>query len=188
MTITKAEIKATIERYINRNPDEGTELLPLLTTVEDSKNVCSRYSFPLHITCGAAVINDCGDVLMIHHRALDKWMLPGGHIEPGDLNLISACLRELREETDVRDEAAFSPIGMDMVPIDIDIHRIPENPAKGEPAHWHADMRYVFKTTYPVVNVQLEEVSAHAWHSPLNLHTPRLVRKVTLLTETELSR
>lgn len=188
MSIPKAEIAATIERYIERYPDEDAGLVLLREAIVPEGDICSRATFPLHITCGAAVVNDCGDVLMIQHRALNKWLLPGGHVEPEDLNLISACLRELREETGIRDEDAFSPIGMDMVPIDIDIHQIPENPKKGEPAHWHADMRFVFRTMYPVVEVQADEVSGFVWGSPLDLPTPRLVKKLTLMTETRFSR
>ncbi|MEU8404124.1 NUDIX domain-containing protein [Nonomuraea sp. NPDC048892] len=36
---------------------------------------------------------------MIHHRALDRWLLPGGHVEPDDHSLYGAALRELEEET-----------------------------------------------------------------------------------------
>jgi hypothetical protein len=37
--------------------------------------------------------------------------------------------------------AAGSQPGLDRVPLDIDLHQIPADPAKGEPAHRHADFR-----------------------------------------------
>ncbi len=46
-----------------------------------------------------AVFPRLGDeLLLIHHRRLNKWLPPGGEIEPGETPL-EAAIRELREET-----------------------------------------------------------------------------------------
>jgi 8-oxo-dGTP pyrophosphatase MutT (NUDIX family) len=137
----------------------------------------------MHITCSAAVVDDLGQVLMLHNLALDRWLLPGGHIEPNDLNLIDACLRELREESSINSQLATSPAGLDATPIDIDVHEIPANPKKIEPEHMHADFRFVFRTLYQKVEVQDEEIGAHAWRRPKDLHTLRLVQKITELAD-----
>ncbi|MBF8192748.1 NUDIX domain-containing protein [Nonomuraea sp. K274] len=179
MTISQAEIRRTIERYLKKYPDEWEGLEPLLVTLNARDAFWSRSTFPIHVTCSAAVVDDTGMILMIKHRALDKWLLPGGHVESRDLNLVSASLRELKEETDIGSQFAVSPQGLDDTPIDIDIHDIPANPKKAEPAHRHADLRFVFRTRYPRVEVQVEEISAYAWRSPMDLHTPRLVEKLT---------
>jgi len=63
--------------------------------------------------------------------------LAGGHLEPTDLSLEAAALREAQEETSL--ELAFHPTAPR--PFDLDVHRIPDRP--GEPAHWHLDVRYL---------------------------------------------
>ena len=42
-----------------------------------------------------------GEEVKIRHKTLDKWLLPGGHIEPEDSSLLGASLRELEEEAGI---------------------------------------------------------------------------------------
>jgi len=54
----------------------------------------------------AVFVVHAGRVLLHHHRRLDRWLPPGGHIEPGELP-DEAAVREVWEETGVR--AALLP-------------------------------------------------------------------------------
>src|SRR5205823_4120680 len=83
---------------------------------------------------------------------------------PEDATLLDAALREVAEETGIGRQD-IAPMGPE--PIHIDIHPIPANPRKGEPAHRHIDFRFVFHTTSGSGPLQLEEVIAAAW-LPLN--------------------
>lgn len=51
-----------------------------------------------HFTATAIVHNESGQVLMVHHKKLQRWMCPGGHIERDELP-DEAVLREVFEET-----------------------------------------------------------------------------------------
>lgn len=84
MTVTNREISHTLSRYLASHPGEHESVAPLLSSLADDAEVTSRLTVPGHVTCGAAVINDTGRVLMIHHNALDRWLLPGGHLDPAD--------------------------------------------------------------------------------------------------------
>lgn len=67
-------------------------------------------------------------------------------------------------------------------PIDLDIHRIPANPARGEPEHWHFDFRYLHRASAHGVHLQTEEVTGHAWRSPAELPAPRLAARLAAAT------
>lgn len=99
-------------------------------------------------------------------------------MEPEDGDLQEAALRELTEETGLAPEKVTAVDAL--TPLDLDIHRIPENPAKGEPEHWHFDFRYLYRTEETEVSLQAEEVGDHAWRSPADLPSERLTVRVAL--------
>lgn len=181
MTITRDHITQILARYLEHHPGERSRLTQLLGVLDTGSDPASRSTLPGHVTCGAAVIDDAGRVLMIRHRTLGKWLLPGGHLEASDSSLLAGALRELEEETGIPWQQAVSPPSMDTIPVDIDLHAISANAGKGEPAHWHADFRHAFRVTSPQIRLQLDEVSDYAWHRPANLPMTRLVTKISSL-------
>jgi 8-oxo-dGTP pyrophosphatase MutT (NUDIX family) len=181
MTVTGSHIAQTVGRYLDLHPAERPGLAALSAALGTGSDLSSRQTLPGHVTCGTAVLDDAGRVLMIRHKALGKWLLPGGHLEVGDPSLLAGALRELAEETGIGWQQAISPLPMGGVPIDIDLHAIPASPGKDEPAHWHADFRYACRVTSPAVRLQVDEVSDYAWRAPSDLPTPRLVAKVSCL-------
>jgi 8-oxo-dGTP pyrophosphatase MutT (NUDIX family) len=185
MTITISDIAATVSRYLDAYPGEEPGLELLLAALADGSSLLSRAGLPGHITCSAVVLDGRGGVLLIKHRALDMWLIPGGHIEPGDDSLLGAALRELDEETGVNWQDIAELPDVDGLPIDIDVHPIPANPAKGEPDHWHADFRHVIKARRPdTITLQAEEVSGYQWLPPALLHHRRLAAKITPVATT----
>lgn len=98
---------------------------------------------PGHFTASAFVLSpDERHILLIEHAKLGLWLQPGGHIDPEDVDVFLAAGREVAEETGVAD-----PIVLGGFPalLDVDIHTIPANPKKGEPAHEHFDVRVLFR-------------------------------------------
>lgn len=172
MPVTTSQIADVTAHYLDRHPEERPGLQPLLTELAGESELTLRSTLPGHVTAGAAVIDGRGLVLLIRHRVLDRWLLPGGHLDPGDETLPLAALRELREETGIGEVAA------DPLPLDIDVHAIPARPAKGEAAHWHADFRYAFRVERSRVVPQLEEISGYAWLPPSRVDSPRLAARL----------
>ena len=120
----------------------------------------SRAQFtPGHVTCTGLVLSpDAGRILLVHHRRLDRWLLPGGHVEPQDAAIWDAARREVIEET-----------GADLAPdaapalISIDVHGIPAG--KGEPYHLHHDLIFLFRARGEWLTAS-EESRAVIWCAP----------------------
>lgn len=111
-----------------------------------------------HLTASAIVVSpDRKQVLLIHNRALDRFLAPGGHVDPGEMPA-QAAQRELFEET------GLTATPLQTLPIDIDIHLIPARPSRHEDAHRHFDFRYLM-TGDPEQKCQIdgEEIVSASW-------------------------
>jgi 8-oxo-dGTP pyrophosphatase MutT (NUDIX family) len=111
-----------------------------------------------HVTGSAVVARPNGTAfLLVHHRRLDRWLQPGGHVESADASVFETARREALEETGLR--RWEEPIGERI--LDVDVHPIP---AKGDrPAHVHFDLRHLLTSTEDRLEVQAEEVRRAAW-------------------------
>jgi 8-oxo-dGTP pyrophosphatase MutT (NUDIX family) len=174
-------IKNTVQKYLRIFPNAGIGqgIENLIARVHD---VTSKKSVGGHITCSAVVLRPDWAVLMIAHKALQLWLLPGGHIEPPDASLVAAARREVAEETGILAGTLVSPsCWPEDVPIDIDAHRIPENTLKAEGAHEHWDFRYLFIVNNQELTLQNEEITGAEWRQfselPAKIHNKLLPLK-----------
>ena len=87
---------------------------------------------------GAPLATDAADgVGALRSRPAEDIPSPHPPLEPTDLSLEAAAMREAQEETSL--ELSFHPTAAR--PFDLDVHELPARP--GEPAHWHLDVRYL---------------------------------------------
>ncbi len=110
--------------------------------LHQSKHPFSRGHFaPGHFTARSFVLSPDGqELLLIYHGKLHRWLQPGGHIDPEDVDVLTAARREVEEEVGIVD---LSLVGTGL--FDVDIHQIP--PLRDEPAHEHFDLRFLFRAT-----------------------------------------
>lgn len=114
------------------------ELETIVEFVFENPRCLLRTNLAGHLTASAFVIDrERKRLLLIHHKALDRWLQPGGHAD-GDPDLMAVARAEVREETGLRD---LDPVFQG--PFDLDIHSIPER--KDVPAHLHYDVRFLFE-------------------------------------------
>jgi len=174
-------IAATVTVYLDRHPDEVGRLAPLTAALREPGDLTSRATFTGHVTCSAVVLDADRRVLHIRHNVLNTWLRPGGHIEPDDTTLVGAALREVAEETGISTTALTL---LDETPIDIDVHPIPANGAKGEPDHQHFDVCYAFTTTARDVTLQAEEVHDFAWLPATEITPAVLAERIAAVAAT----
>lgn len=122
----------------------------------------SRNQFePGHITGTGLVLHPAGEsVLLVHHRRLDRWLLPGGHVESGDGAVWETARREVIEETGVLLAPNARP-----VLAGIDVHGIP--PKGHEPFHLHHDLIFGFRAVTGELQCS-EESRAVVWCPPVD--------------------
>jgi 8-oxo-dGTP pyrophosphatase MutT (NUDIX family) len=176
MAVTAEHIRSTLDAYLGEHPEEKLELASVIELLDAGVDLTSRHEFRGHMTAAAVLTDPVGRVLHIHHRILSAWLIPGGHLEPGDTTFIGAALRELAEETGI--QPGTVAVVSDR-PIQIDVHSIPANKAKGEPAHRHIDVRFLLSTAATTVtHLQADEVTGAAWHEVGTLTDVRLRARV----------
>lgn len=99
-----------------------------------------------HITASAIIVDITSNRTLLHfHKRLNRWLQVGGHGDcERDFSLVA--LREAQEETGLPDLVHY-PADVPIVPIDYDVHTIPQR--KDYPEHLHLDFRYVLTTSQP---------------------------------------
>jgi 8-oxo-dGTP pyrophosphatase MutT (NUDIX family) len=120
------------------------------------------------VYCCSGYLVESGRVLLVHHNRFDKWVPPGGHIEPGE-SFAATAVREFKEETGLVVEAISSQPAIhpadhnatpEPVPFYVDIER------EGFPTPALVQFFYVQRqpgTREQVVDAQFDEVHEAAW-------------------------
>ena len=134
--------------------EKSIELVRML--LEHSPYPFSRNQFtPGHITATACVIHPKhSSFILIYHKRLHRWLMPGGHVEAGDSEVSASAAREAIEETGIA-----LALGTPRL-LSVDVHAIP--PKRDEPLHLHHDLTFQFQAASEAV-VITEETEAVVW-------------------------
>ncbi|OXM71382.1 MULTISPECIES: NUDIX hydrolase [Amycolatopsis] len=132
-----------LEGYTARDDAENADVARIRELLASVADPFAR-DIPLHVTGSAVIVHPpTRRVLLRWHERQQAWLQVGGHGDPGETDPLDIALREGREETglaDLRPWPTADLLHAVVVPV----------PAKGaEPAHEHADLRYVLATGQP---------------------------------------
>jgi 8-oxo-dGTP pyrophosphatase MutT (NUDIX family) len=140
--ISLTPLAQALSRY---QPRTGTEAADLkrVRSLLSAADPWGR-STALHVTVSALVLHPpTHQVLLRWHAREQAWLQVGGHADPGETDPLGIALREGREETGLGDLVPWPDSGLVHVVI------VPVAAAIDEPAHEHADLRYVLATGSP---------------------------------------
>ena len=148
-----------LSEYAIRHPEEGEVIDRFICFVKEETGCFERSLAKGHITGSAWVVNaDGSEVLLTHHRKLDRWLQLGGHAD-GESDVLAVALMEAVEESGLSD---FTQLGSGI--FDIDIHAIPAR--KGEPEHFHYDVRYLLRANGSTAYTVSDESHDLRWVKP----------------------
>lgn len=101
---------------------------------------------PLHVTASALIVHPPSQrVLLRWHERQQAWLQVGGHADLGESDPLVIAVREGEEETGLTDLAPWPRDEGRLIHLVI----VDVPPGKGEPAHEHADLRFVLATARP---------------------------------------
>ncbi|PWV54944.1 MULTISPECIES: NUDIX domain-containing protein [Nocardiopsis] len=183
MSIPNTHIRAVLDGYLERFPKEVDAAGPLVRALDGGHELSSPKEFRVgHVTAGAVVLDPCWRVLMVREGEQGPWFLPGGHLTTEDGALDEASLGRLTESTGLAPERIeVTRAGSDAhaLPLDLDVHRVPEDPDRGEPEHVHFTFLYLYRATAATVPARGGASDALAWRPHTDVPSARLAAKIS---------
>jgi 8-oxo-dGTP pyrophosphatase MutT (NUDIX family) len=143
MSPAREPVRSMLRRYRPEGETEAADVKRTRALAQTADDPWLR-STPLHITASALIVHPAsGRVLLRWHQRQQAWLQVGGHGDPGESDPLAIALREAAEETGLADLVPWPDGQLRHVAI----VGVPEG--NHEPAHEHADLRFVLATQDP---------------------------------------
>ena len=135
-------LKEQIENYEPYNEQEAKDKETMLKYINTFEDVLTRNNEFGHFTASSWVVNkERTKVLMIYHNIYKSWSWTGGHAD-GESDLLQTAIRELKEETGIKnvkilDDNIFS---LEIICVDGHVKR-----GKYVSSHVHLNLTYLLE-------------------------------------------
>ena len=155
------DLKNRIEKYIPYNEQEKSDRNVMLKYINDFDDVLTRNNEYGHFTASGWVVNNKRTkVLMVYHNIYKSWSWTGGHSD-GDSNLLNVAIKELKEETGVKN---VKPILDDIFSLEIICVNGHVKEEKYVSSHVHLNVSYFLEADEnDALKVKEDENSGVKW-------------------------
>jgi len=91
-------LQESLSRHVAADAEEAADLAQIQAFALAHADPFDRRIVEGHLTGSAIVVSDDGtQVLLLHHRKLDRLLQPGGHADPAETSVEQVALREAFE-------------------------------------------------------------------------------------------
>ena len=160
----REELLQQLAAYEPYNEQEAADRALILECLTTSEDVFSRENRLAHMTASAWVVNRArSKVLMAYHNIYDSWSWLGGHAD-GEEDLLAVALREVREESGVKNVRPASEDIFSLEVLTVDGHM---KRGKYVSSHLHLNVTYLLiADDTNVLTVKPDENSGVKWFTP----------------------
>ncbi len=157
------DLVGQIRQYVPWNAQEEQDRAELLHQLRKD-TVFLRENRAAHMTASAWVVNaDRDRVLMAYHNIYRSWSWLGGHAD-GERDLLSVAVREVREESGVKNVRPLSEDIFSLEILTVDGH---EKKGVYVPSHLHLNVTYLLEADEREQTiVKPDENAGVAWFTP----------------------
>ena len=147
--------------YQPSNEQEESDRRLMLRYMDAFDDVLTRNNEMAHFTASAWIVNPARTkALMAYHNLYNSWAWLGGHAD-GEEDLLSVCLREVREESGLTQPRAVSGQIYSLEILGVDAHR---KRGKHVSTHVHLNVTYLIEADEDeAVRAKLDEISGVRW-------------------------
>ena len=134
-------LREKLRTFRPHNSQEEADCAEILWQLDNSEALYHR-EFPAHLTASAWVVSpDRTQVLMAYHNLYNSWAWLGGHAD-GETDLLSAAMREVREESGLED---VRPVSEDI--FSVEVLTVEGHVKRGAyvPSHLHLNVTYLLE-------------------------------------------
>lgn len=150
-----------IEKFIPYNEQEEKDKEEILRRLKNNEKLLTRDNKSAHLTASAWVLNqDHNKVLMAYHNLYDSWTWLGGHAD-GESDLLKVCIKEVKEESHIKDIKVLTPDIFSLEILTVDGHI-----KKGEyvSSHLHLNVTYLLEANdQQTLSIKEDENSNIGW-------------------------